>query len=69
MLFAIHATLPAPAPLSDMQEMLVSSEEFYSEIGERDRHVIEIDLFEDDEYRDYKPTEPTPHDPYGNRRV
>ena len=21
------------------------------------------------EYRDYKPTEPTPHDPYGNRRV
>ena len=23
----------------------------------------------DDEYKDYKPTEPTPHDPYGNRKV
>ena len=24
---------------------------------------------DEDEYKDYKPTEPTPNDPYGNRKV
>jgi uncharacterized coiled-coil DUF342 family protein len=33
-------------------------------------HVKTLENSErDDAYRDYKPTEPTPHDPYGNRKV
>ena len=48
-MYGIYATLPVAPHPSEMDEMLVSSEEFYQEIGERDRHVIEIDLFDSED--------------------
>jgi hypothetical protein len=48
-MYGVYATLPAPLHPSEMDEMLVSSEEYYREIGERDRQVIEIDLFDSED--------------------
>lgn len=41
-MYELYATLPATPPVSEMQEMEVSSEEYYRAVGERDRFEIDI---------------------------
>lgn len=41
-MYQLYATLPAAPPVSEMEEMLVSSEEYYREVGEQDRYEIDI---------------------------
>ncbi len=40
-MFRVYATLPVPSPISEMEELLVSSEEFYREVGEQERYEVD----------------------------
>mgnify|MGYP003626404062 CR=1 FL=1 len=41
-MYALYAPLPPVPQFSEMEEMSVSSEEYYRAVGERDRFEIDI---------------------------